>query len=82
MTQKLLVKLDELSKMLQMRNNDSYCYFQDIRNSIINKNNIRDSLMNLAKCYAITEYANFNKMEEALLSEIIDRGVEELSQFK
>lgn len=82
MTQKLLVKLDELSKMLQMKNNDSYCYFQDIRNSIINKNDIRDILMSLTRCYAITQYADFNKMEEALLSEIIDLGMEELSQLK
>lgn len=78
MAQKLLVKLDELSRMLQMRNNDSCNYFRDMKNSIINKEDIKGRLRNLIKCYAITQYANFNHEEEVLLSEIIDLAREEL----
>lgn len=60
MAQKLLVKLDQLSKMLQVRKNDSCNYFRGIKNSIINKEDIKDDLRSLIKCYAITQYANFN----------------------
>ena len=82
MKQTLLTKLDELSKMLQIRKNDSYSYFRDVKDNITKKENIKDNLKNLVKCYAITQYANFNNSEEVLLSEIIDLAREELSQLE
>ncbi|TXI13192.1 MAG: hypothetical protein E6Q66_10495 [Pedobacter sp.] len=81
MKQELLTKLDELSKILQLRKNDSYSYFRDTKNSIMNNENIKDDLKHLVRCYAITQYANFNNAEEILLSEIIALAREELSNL-
>ena len=77
----LLIKLDELSKMLQIRKNDSYSFFIDIKNSIVANKNIENDLKSLTRCYAITQYANFSNEEDILLNEIIDLARKELSLF-
>lgn len=64
-------QLNSLIDELNLSNNDSATFFETIREKIKSDKTRNEALNELEKCFAITQYANFNYKEEKILSEII-----------
>lgn len=64
-------KLQQLINKLKTRNNGAYEFFQNIDRKLNNDMTREEGLNDLANCFSITQYADFNIEEEQLLSEIL-----------
>lgn len=62
----------ELINKLKKRNNESYKFFEELLVQFSQVDDAAEARQRLLSCFAITQYANFTKEEEDLLSEVIE----------
>lgn len=71
MEENLINKILSLVYILRERDQKSFVFFENILKELRN-GNVNKALDALLPCYVIVQYANFNSMEEKILSEILD----------
>ncbi len=71
MEENLINKILSLVYILRERDQKSFVFFENILKELRN-GNVNKALDTLLPCYVIVQYANFNSMEEKILSEILD----------
>lgn len=74
----MLFKMKKISEMMELieklkkRNNRSYKFFEDLLVQFNQEDGLPEAKQKLQSCFAITQYGNFTKEEEDLLSEVIE----------
>lgn len=65
------IQMVELIDKLKKRNNSSYKFFEGLLIQFNQEEGVTEAKQLLQSCFAITQYGNFTKEEEDLLSEVI-----------